>query len=133
MKPDSIRILTYSSGVVKSNFVEFQVGFECLICRPVEGQRLKCIIKNITKAGIRAEHSDNPSPIVIFIARDHQYKNKFFSLVKEGDEIVSRVVGIRFELNDTYISCIAELMNPKKNIKKPKIVLSEKDNKSKKK
>ena len=131
IKPNSIRILSYSSGVIKDKFVEFQVSFECLICRPVEGQRIRCVIKNITKAGIRAEHSDDPSPIVIFIARDHQYKNKYFSQVKDKDEIFARIIGIRFELNDSYISCIAELMNPRKKIeKKPKIVLTIKDNKN---
>ena len=67
IKPESIRILSYSSGVVKDKFVQFEVSFECLICRPVEGQRIKCIAKNITKAGIRAEHNDDPSPIVIFV------------------------------------------------------------------
>jgi DNA-directed RNA polymerase subunit E'/Rpb7 len=131
IKPDSIRILSYSSGVIKDKFVEFQVSFECLVCRPVEGQRIHCIAKNITKAGIRAEHGDEPSPIIVFIARDHQYQNKYFSLVKENDPIVIRIIGIRFELNDTYISCIAELMNPKKQGKKLKIILTEKDNKNK--
>ena len=131
VKPDSIRILSHSSGIIKDRFVEFSVSFECLICRPVEGQRIKCSIKNVTKAGIRAEHSDSPSPIIIFIARDHQYNNKYFSSVKEGDEIIARIIGIRFELNDKYISCIAEIMNPpKKKQKKPKIVLAEKDNKN---
>lgn len=131
IKPDSLRILSHSAGVVQDKFVKFQVSFECLICRPVEGQLIKCSVKNITKAGIRAEHNDDPSPIVVFVARDHQYKNKYFSTVKEDDMITVKIIGIRFELNDTYISCIAELMNPKKNTDKvPKTLLIEKDNKS---
>ena len=131
IKPESIRILTYSSGVVRDKFVQFQVSLECLVCRPVEGQRIKCIAKNITKAGIRAEHNDDPSPIVVFVARDHQYKNKFFSQVKEDDLITIRIIGIRFELNDTYISCIGEIMNPKKKRDKvPKTILIRKGNKT---
>ena len=30
--------------------------FECDICHPVEGQIIKCEVKNITRAGIRAEY-----------------------------------------------------------------------------
>ena len=54
--------------------------FECEICFPVEGILLSCVAKNITKAGIRAESAtETPSPVVIFIARDHHFNNKLFS------------------------------------------------------
>ena len=55
VKPNSVSVLTYSSGIVRSSDIEFQVVFECLICSPVEGMIVSCIAKNITKAGIRAE------------------------------------------------------------------------------
>ena len=57
---------------------------------------------------------ENPSPVVVFIARDHHFKTKEFSEIKIDDEITIKVIGIRFELNDTYISVIAELVIPKK-------------------
>ena len=41
VRPDSVKIITYSSGVVKMNLIEFQVVFECLICNPVEGQMVE--------------------------------------------------------------------------------------------
>ena len=117
IKLNSIKIITYSSGVLKANRVEFTVSFECLICCPVEGMKIfKCVAKNITKAGIRAElrtEGEEPSPIVVFIARDHHYDNKYFATIKEDDEINIRVIGQRYELNDTYISIIAELIEPK--------------------
>ena len=117
VKPRSTKILSYSCGVLKANKVEFLVTCECLICRPVEGMRIfKCVAKNITKAGIRAElrtEGDEPSPIVVFVARDHHYDNKYFATVKEEDEINVRVIGQRYELNDTYVSIIAELLEPK--------------------
>jgi len=130
IKPDSIRILSYSSGVIKDKFVEFQVSFECLICRPVEGQRFKCIVKNITKAGIRAETNEEPSPVVVFIARDHHHNVQTFHNLKENDTINVRVIGIRYELNDKYISVIAEYIEPRKikMIKKPRVkIILEKD------
>ena len=70
---------------------------------------ISCVAKNITKAGIRAESAyDNPSPVVIFIARDHHYSVAQFANIQEGDKFTARVIGQRFELNDKYISVIAQ-------------------------
>ena len=115
IKPNSTRILTYSSGLVNGPDIMFEVTFECLVCSPVEGMHIKCIAKNITKAGIRAETTEDPSPVVIFVARDHHYNQTYFSTIKENDEIKVRVIGQRFELNDKYISVIAELLEPKED------------------
>ncbi len=108
IKPNSIQIISYSAGTFVGADVTFEVMFECLVCRPVEGMRFRAVVKNITKAGVRAETSTEPSPVVVFIARDHHYKSKDFSLLKEGDDINVRVIGIRYELNDRYISIIGE-------------------------
>ena len=115
IKPNSTKILTYSSGLVNGPDIVFEVTFECLVCSPVEGMHIKCIVKNITKAGIRAETNEDPSPVVIFVARDHHYNQEYFSTVKENDDIKVRVIGQRFELNDKYISVIAELLEPKED------------------
>jgi DNA-directed RNA polymerase subunit E'/Rpb7 len=126
IKPQSINILNYSAGTLNGKFVTFDVMFECLVCRPVEGMRFKVVVKNVTKAGVRAEVNGPKSPVVVFIARDHHYKSREFSKLKEGDDINVRVIGIRYELNDDYISIIAELVEKKirlKKIIKPKIVI----------
>lgn len=122
VKPQSTRILTYSSGELNGSDVVFEVVFECLVCCPVEGMHIDCIVKNITEtAGIRAETDETPSPLVIYIARDHHYNNPAFSKVKSGDKIKVRVIGQRYELNDKYISVIAELIEDKKErFRKPK-------------
>tara|TARA_Y100001958_G_scaffold25047_1_gene15675 strand:- start:3872 stop:4447 length:576 start_codon:yes stop_codon:yes gene_type:complete len=115
IKPNSIKILTYSSGFINSNFVSFEVVFECLSCCPVEGMHIQCEAKNITKAGIRAVSQESPSPIMVFIARDHHIKSRHYSTVKENALITVRVIGQRFELNDPYISIIGELIEPRDN------------------
>jgi hypothetical protein len=113
IKNDSCKIITYSSGLIQSTNIKFEVVFECLISCPVEGMRINCIAKNITKAGIRAESIDEvPSPIVVFVARDHHYMSEYFSSIKETDLIEVRVIGQRFELNDKYIAIIASLIEP---------------------
>ena len=111
VKENSTRIMTNSCGVVHSNNVVFDVVFECSICLPVEGMHINCVAKNITKAGIRAETEDSPSPVVIFVARDHNATNNKFAKVTTGRKIKIRVIGQRYELNDKYISIIAELID----------------------
>jgi len=110
VQPNSIQIYNLSSGIIQSENVKFEAVFECKICLPVEGMIIECIAKNITKAGIRAELDMKDSPIVLFIARDHNYLTNEFSLVNENDKIKVRIIGKRFELNDTYISIIAQLI-----------------------
>jgi DNA-directed RNA polymerase subunit E'/Rpb7 len=130
IKPKSSKIIIFSSGVVTGDQISFEVVFECLICNPVEGMNIMCKVKNITKAGVRAESAyENPSPIIVFIARDHHFNNKKFLTIQEDDVIQIRVIGQRFELNDNYISIIGELINTGENleknnmVKKPRIVI----------
>jgi len=129
VKPGSSKIITYSSGVIeRGTNILFEVVFECFVCFPVEGTLISCIAKNITKAGIRAESAEeSPSPIVVFVARDHNYNNNYFSSIQEEDKFTARIIGQRFELNDKYISIIAEVVKPKTEFeqKKPKLMIEE--------
>jgi len=131
IKPSSSVIVSYSSGVIlRGNKISFDVVFECDICFPVEGQLIDCVAKNITKAGIRAESADDvPSPVIVFIAKDHHYSIPHFSEIKEGDKIKVQIIGQRFELNDKYISIIGTLKENKENKEKqgakPKLVFED--------
>jgi DNA-directed RNA polymerase subunit E'/Rpb7 len=135
IKPGSVKIITHSSGTIeRGNHILFEIVFECDVCFPVEGMIISCVAKNITKAGIRAESADEiPSPVVVFIAKDHHYNVPHFSEIQEGDKINVRVIGQRFELNDKYVSIIGELMKEKEFItntktrqpSKPRIVIEE--------
>ena len=135
IKPKSSKIITYSSGLVQRGVnISFEVVFECEICFPVEGTLVSCVAKNVTKAGIRAESADEiPSPIIVYLARDHHYNNKQFSEIEVNDTFNVRVIGQRFELNDKYVSIIGELVKPKvdkevyknANSSKPKLVIED--------
>ena len=128
VKPESSRIMSYSSGTVKGSQIIYEVIFECQVCAPVEGMLIDCIARNVTKAGIRAEIDDIPSPVVIFLARDH-HSTPYFSSIKENQPIKVRVIGQRFELNDRYVSIIAEVIEPReeksKQRRKPKLVIEQ--------
>ena len=115
VKPGSIRVITFSSGLVKGEKISFDVVFNCEVCYPVAGMNLNCIAKNITIAGIRAESSDEqPTPFIVFIARDHYFASDYFNSIEENEKFVARIIAQRFELNDTYVSIIAELIPPQK-------------------
>lgn len=124
IKPNSVLVLEYSSGIINSDNIEFIVVFECMVCHPVEGMKISTRIKTITKAGIHAEYilddtehgggGGGVTPIIMFVARDHHNTNEYFNDLKEGDIMTAKVLGIRYELNDTSICCIGELRDPEK-------------------
>ena len=115
IKNGSVRIVNYSNGLLQNGNVKFKIIYEAYVCNPVEGHLIDCNVTNVTKAGIKAEVSDNNDvPLVIFIARDHHHQDRDFLSVKENDNITVRVVGTRYELNDTYIAIIGELVKRKK-------------------
>ena len=111
IKPGSVKVITYSSGNILNANVEFQTVYECMICYPVEGMKMECVAKTITKAGVHAEviDEDGTIPVTVFIARDHHFTQKNFSTIKEGDKLTVSVIGCRFELNDNYVSVIASV------------------------
>jgi DNA-directed RNA polymerase subunit E'/Rpb7 len=114
IRPNSVKIISYSSGLVNSENIEFQTVFECMICHPIEGQLIECIAKTVTKAGIHAEvvTENDIVPVTVFIARDHHNTNKHFATIKENANLSVRVIGVRFELNDPYICVIGQLLDP---------------------
>jgi|UniRef100_A0A6C0F2W9 hypothetical protein len=127
IRPGSIRIISYSSGEVTNSSVEFQTIFECMICHPVEGMKIECSSKTITKAGIHAQVVDTNDviPVTVFIARDHHNTDKYFNSIKENMDIVIKVIGVRYELNDPYICVIGQLVEKRlEQVKKPRIKMT---------
>jgi DNA-directed RNA polymerase subunit E'/Rpb7 len=118
IKPGTVKVMTYSSGTINNENVEFHTIFECMICYPVEGMLVECTTKTITKAGIHAEVIDDTGtvPITVFVARDHHFTEKNFGEIKENAKIAVRVAGVRFELNDPYICVIGKLVEQGKRV-----------------
>ena len=109
VKPDSVKILALSAGLLEGPRVGYEVQVACEVCCPVEGMEVECVARNVTKAGVRAEIPTDPSPMMVFLARDHHHLSGTFAQVAPGDKLRATVVGHRFELNDTYVSVIAKL------------------------
>jgi len=120
VKPEDIKVLSYSSGLMKSAKVIFDVIVEVFLCNPVEGMLMSVFAVNVTKAGIKAEIRENAEersfgrPVVVFVARDYHNDNDYFNNIREGEEFVVRVIGTRSEFNDQHIYVIAEIVEPSK-------------------
>lgn len=129
VRPKSIKIISYSSGIIYGDYIEFIVVFECAVCHPVEGMLIEhCKVKSITKAGIHAivETDDNVIPLYIDVTRDHHNLSNYFNSIVEGDYITVTVIGIRYELNDPHIEVIAQLHERRRetnNNDKPKLYI----------
>jgi DNA-directed RNA polymerase subunit E'/Rpb7 len=112
VKPQSIKLHNYSAGLVPmSSNISYTVIYECMVCHPVEGMLIRANVKHNTKAGFRCDVTDDAgnTPIIAFVIREHSTINEYFNSIKEGDDILIRVIGVMFELNDPYISVIGEL------------------------
>jgi DNA-directed RNA polymerase subunit E'/Rpb7 len=112
IRPSTVNIVSYSPGLIKDDHVEFQVVYMCLVCNPVKDLEILCVVRNVTKAGIHAHvvDEDENVPITVFIARDHHNMNPHFDTIKEADSVKAKIIGTRFELNDTSITAIASLI-----------------------
>jgi len=110
VEPGSTNIITISSGTLVNSYVKYIVGYQSSVCFPVENMVIECTAKNITKAGIKATLAKyTKTPMIIFVARDHHYNNDKFNSIEENDVMRVKIIGQRFEINDEYISVIAEI------------------------
>ena len=115
IKSGSVNIISYSAGKQSGDKVSFTVVFDCEIS-DTSGRyvhKLYCIEYN--KGWIRAHAKETPSPVVVFIARDHYYDSDKFNSIKEGDPILVKVIGSRYELYYSQFSVI-ERFQIKRNI-----------------
>ena len=106
----SCSVLSYSTGLLNSDSIIYNVIYSVNVCYPYENMEVECKIKNITKIGIRAIISEQNNPIILFISREHN-PDKDFDQYKENQIIKVKILGHRFELNDEYISVIGELID----------------------
>jgi hypothetical protein len=111
VRSGSTTVASYSAGVCEGPNIVYNAKVECDICSPVPGQRInKCEVKAVTKIGIRAIKPPEPSPVTIFVPRDHYGGSEYYQGIKEGDEIDVVVTAPRFQLNDTSIALMADVI-----------------------
>lgn len=121
IKPDSVSIVRRSMGkVLQGHFngsCSYRISYKVDICNPVEGMMVKAIVRNINKMGLFCElHDIEPSPLTIILAKQHHLKNEAFEKIKINDVINIEIIGIKFNYNDTQISCIGRLSEDGKTL-----------------
>jgi DNA-directed RNA polymerase subunit E'/Rpb7 len=114
--PNTCKVLSHSSGMLQGPNVVFDVAYKCSVFLPCEGAVLVCRVKSVTGAGILAgiNNASVVNPVVVYVLREHhssESSNSYFNAIKPDSVIRVRVVGRRFELNDTHVSVIGELLN----------------------
>jgi hypothetical protein len=109
IKPNSIKIVSVSTGTVNNFNVRYSVVVECMISCPSEGMVIPCMAQTITNGGIKAVVSEYPndSPMVIFIAKE--LSPMAAPSISENDVFMAKIVGVHFELGDKYVSVIAKI------------------------
>ena len=114
--PNTCKILSHSSGTLQGPNVQFDVAYKCSVFLPCECAILVCRVKSVTNAGILAGINGVSvvNPVVVYVLREHQSNenDRYFNSVKPDAVIRVKVVGQRFELNDTHVSVIGELVQP---------------------
>ena len=105
----SIELESYSCGLLFADSVSFDVKFKAEICNPVVDQITECKIINNTKIGIRGIYQEKNNPVIFFVSREHN-PEKNFDDYHIGQTIQVRIIGTRFELHDTAISSISEII-----------------------
>lgn len=135
IRPNSVKVTEHSASVLKGDSVIIHTTFECLVCNPVEGMIVNAVAKRITKAGIRAEVPDGSNgetpPMVIFVSRDHHFQSEAFNKVGMDEPIQVKIIGVRFMLNDKYVSAIAQLVEKSTVVeratikRKPRLVIQD--------
>ena len=114
IKRHSIRVVNYSSGIMKDHYVIFTVVFECKIAVPFVNQELTCIVETNTIAGLQCKLYSDESPFIIFLAKDHHMEDATFFDCKVGSIVKVNVIGKRYSVNDPNISVIAKLVSKEK-------------------
>lgn len=125
-----IKVIQYSAAKCVSSYTIYDVLFEFNVYNPYEGQDIYAKIVNITKIGIKAVISTNSrsNPITVFASRLHnediimkddnidinseEMSNKH--VYSENDIIKIRVIGHRFEINDSSVYVLGKIIEKNK-------------------
>lgn len=115
VKKKSVQLLKRSIGMASSNntngYVSFDVLYTMDVCNPTAGDLYPCIVKKINKIGFLAEPLEKPNPLVIVVVKQHVENKDLLNTIKEGEYVVIKIIGSRFDLGDDKISVVGNLMN----------------------
>lgn len=126
----NIKIIKYSAPKALSSDVLFEVLFEFDVYNPYEGQEIYAKVLNVTKIGIKAvvNVDERKNPVTVFASRlqnshvimkdenmtDEDIDENARDMVYgEGDIIKIKLIGYRFEVNDSSVYALGEIIKDK--------------------
>lgn len=114
IKENSIEIVNRTMGRMDpgqfNGSITYNIEYSAEICNPTEKQLIDCHAVSINKIGVLCMSVDGKQPFKIIIPRRTHLDNTSFKEIIEGTKIQIEVVGSRFEINDTFISIIGNLV-----------------------
>lgn len=114
--PNSVNIKTRSLGMINNasfdGMTTYKITFTADVCNPVIGQLIECQVGNIDKSQVIC-YIDKPSisPIEIYLFKHHHVGNTEFADLKNGDIILVKICGSKWEYKDTQINSIAQFVS----------------------
>lgn len=109
IRPGSSKPVSYSAGRLQGTTIEYNVLYQVQVFYPYEHMELECVVRQINKIGIRATVREKQNPVVAYVTREHN-ADIDFSMYKQGQRIMVKVLGHRFEPGDPTISVLAEII-----------------------
>jgi hypothetical protein len=113
VKPNSIKLKTYSSPIIEGINVIFDVVYSADIFNPIIDMILKCKIDTITTVGIEGylySETFNTSPFIVYLPRDFLYNNEKFQELKVDDIFTCKVISSTYKLYDKVITIYGKLI-----------------------
>tara|TARA_B110000261_G_C12956643_1_gene306698 strand:- start:51 stop:527 length:477 start_codon:yes stop_codon:yes gene_type:complete len=106
IKPNSSEVVSFSSGQLLGDSIEYSVEYSMMVYFPTEDSELDCIIESVSpRIGLRAYISETNNPVMIFISKAYN-EDLIIEDYKEKQKVRIIVKGHRFEKNDEYITII---------------------------
>lgn len=111
VEKDSINIVNRSIGKINTSHfngeIYYDVRVEANVCKPSDGQQIKCKVVGKNKIGLFAL----AGPLQIVIASVHYNDTSFFEKINKDDEIIVKIVSYKYQLNEDNIKVIAEFVS----------------------
>tara|TARA_Y100000590_G_scaffold470766_1_gene669719 strand:- start:1099 stop:1599 length:501 start_codon:yes stop_codon:yes gene_type:complete len=112
--PHTLSIINRSLGqALVSHFngnVIYNINYSVKVCNPLEGNIIEATVVNVNKMGAMANSGqDGILPLNILLAKQHHIDNETFESLKEGNKIMIKVLGKRFDSGEDQISVIGLL------------------------
>ena len=112
--PNTLSIINRSLGnVLVSHFngtIIYNINYSVKVCNPLEGNIIEATVINANKMGVMAHSGDgNSLPLNILLAKQHHIDNEVFETLKDGNKILIKVLGKRFDSGEDQISIIGLL------------------------